>query len=385
MNDEDKELSNVDWLRKYGFIDEDKEKLKAEYLANAPEIETEEETERKIKQQQTAQKIANFSSLIGALANVVNVGEGAVSQQIVPQTKDIDYNAIREKYRNARNTIGLYKNKANEYVQGILDKRADAAKAAAGIAQGQARLAEAQRHNQWQEQFNANKALADLNYKNQQLALQQEKFDESKDYHDKSIAARNYATSVSHKRIADATTKTTPLYVPSNGTTYNIPQQSYKAALEQLAGIAGVPLTKRVKTKDAVSDNLGNTSPAEYRSQPRSDKEILKDIIKQIPTNPDLVDALEHLSTGKSVDADAAAEYGKRHASDVYTKAAKRKVYPLVISTTGKTEYFDTPEAREERKKQRAKEVEKEERKKTNKKNNSNKGSATKAVFDTFN
>lgn len=305
--EDDKTLSNVEWLRKYGYYDDDKEKLRDDYLANAPEIETEEETERKIKQQQTAQKIANFSSLIGALSNVLSVGEGAVSQQIVPQTKDIDYNAIREKYRNARNKIGIYKNKADEYVQGILEKRANAAKAAAGIAQGQARLAEAQRHNKWQEDFNAKKALTDSNYKDQQLDLQQKKLDEEKDYHDKSIAARNYATSVSQKRIADATKKTIPLYVPSIRTTYNIPHHSYKAALEQLAGIAGVPLTKRVKTKDAVSDNLGNTSPAEYRSQPRSDKEILKDIIRQIPSNRDLVDALEHLSTGKSVDAAAAA------------------------------------------------------------------------------
>lgn len=398
MNDEDKELSNVDWLRKYGFIDEDKEKLKAEYLANAPETETEEETERKIKQQQTAQKIANFSSLIGALANVVNVGEGAVSQQIVPQTKDIDYNAIREKYRNARNVIKQYKNKASEYVQGILDKRAAAAKAAAGVAQGERRLAEAERHNAITERLQAVKAQSDAQNKADELQLKREQQEEMKNYHRQSIGAK-YATS---RRTTSSSDKYNKLYVPSNGTTYYIPSNEYRAIIDQLAGIAGISTVEKYKTKDAVKNTAGQVIQAEeYGTRNRNDKDIIADIVKQAETNPDLQDALDHFATNKTIDNDAAKKYQSRHAGNEYKEASantakgrfplynpktrqrmvfdteakrdaykkryaeKNRQYPLVFSD-GHTEYFYTPKARERRKEQRVKEVEEEERKAKN-------------------
>lgn len=345
-------ISNVDWLRKYGYVDEDKEKLRQNYLAGIPDVETEEETERKIKARKTARSVEGFTKLIGALGNVFNVNAGAVNQTITPQTQPIDYDAIREKYRNARNAVKQYKAKAEEYVQSILDKRAAQARQAAGVAQGQERLIEQARHNGAMEYLQAQRAAQEAENKRQEREYKNRQLDEQKNYHKQSISAR-YAT-INHRNGTD---KQTEFYDPSTGTTYNIPSHRYKDAIDQLAAVGGIPLTKEVVTKDAMRDKDGKeVLPAERKVIARTQKEIVSDIIKQLPNNPDLRDELEHLAEVGSVDKKAAEEYNRRHASSDYTSASRygkmsgRAVYPLVNKDTGKTEYFNSEEERQKRK-----------------------------------
>lgn len=345
---------NINWLKKYGYIDDDKETLKAEYLSNMPDIESEEETERKIRGKKAAQNIANFATVLGTFANVLNVNAGAVNQQITPQTKPIDYDAIREKYRNARNVIKQYKNKASEYVQGILDKRAAAAKAAAGVAQGERRLAEAERHNAITERLQAVKAQSDAQNKAEELQLKREQQEEAKNYHRQSIGAK-YATS---RRTTSSSDKYNKLYVPSNGTTYYIPSNEYRAIIDQLAGIAGISTVEKYKTKDAVKNTAGQVIQAEeYGTRNRNDKDIIADIVKQAETNPDLQDALNHFATNKTIDNDAAKKYQSRHAGNEYKEASANTAkgrFPLYNPKTRQRMVFDTEAKRDAYKKRYA-------------------------------
>ena len=356
--EDDKTLSNVEWLRKYGYYDDDKDKLRDDYLANVPHVDSEEEVERKIRGRKTAQTISGLASLMGALANVGNVSGGAVNQQITPQFKDIDYDAIREKYRQARKAIGAYRNKANEYVQGILDKRASAAAKAAGVVQGERNAAERERHNKAMEDAAKQKRDDDMDYKEKMLDLRGKALDNQKDYNNRRLNMR--VSKSSH--TSGTAQRTTDLYIPETGTTYTLPAQSYDKTIQQLAAISGIPLTTRVKVKDEARGIDGNViAGAEYKEVARPDKELLRDIIKAVSGNKDLQDALDKLSVGKSVDSNAAKRHNKVSASEPYRKAARRTVYPLYIKGTGKTEYFSTPESREARKKARAKEVEEQE------------------------
>lgn len=330
-------ISNVDWLRKYGYVDEDKEKLRQNYLAGIPDVETEEETERKIKARKTARSVEGFTKLIGALGNVFNVNAGAVNQTITPQAQPIDYDAIREKYRNARNAVKQYKAKAEEYVQSILDKRAAQARQAAGVAQGQERLIEQARHNGAMEELQAQKVAQEAENRRWEREYKNRQLDEQKNYHKQSISAR-YATS-------SRTPQEDEYYIPTTGTSYYVPKSD--KILAQLASAAGVQLSKQVKTKDA-NDFQG----AEYKEVKLTNNEIIKEVIKAAETNEDVRDMLEHFARRKSTDTKAAEAYNRRHASSDYVSASRqgKTTYPLVNKDTGKTEYFNSEEERQKRK-----------------------------------
>jgi len=93
-----------------------------EYMNGAPEATSKEEEERIIKGKQTAQGIAALGNVLSALANVFAVGNGAISQQI-PELKQIDYQALRDKYRQGRDLLAKYKAGARQYVENMRIKR----------------------------------------------------------------------------------------------------------------------------------------------------------------------------------------------------------------------------------------------------------------------
>lgn len=279
-----------------GFVDPDeleRKRLTDEYLAGAPEATTKEEEDRIIRGRQTAKGIAAFGNLLGALANVWGTSRGAVSQTI-PSLPSVNYDALREKYRQGRNALAKYKAGVTDYVNGQIAKKQklelDRQKAEIDAQYKQARInytnalqalkeaellfrnghdgmspAEKQRYD---------KALNDFAIASGKLKMMQQRYDQMN-----ALGWYNAATS---RMNAETNRQRANYYVAGGGKngndriytpegTYQIKPSVWTANIGALANATGVSTTKEVDWKNPLTGlperKVVNKSPNELKQE----------------------------------------------------------------------------------------------------------------------